>query len=169
MKHILMSCATLLLLSGCGFLYQVGGAEKPSFDISKAAYTVPEFEFVNQEGEPFGSENLKGEHYLATLIFTHCPSVCPIMTPNMQRLQAAMLENDVDLQFIAFTVDPDRDTPEHLKQYGTNVGAELDTWNFLTGYQQDEIAEFSEEAFKMPVQVYEDNEDIGHSTSFFSR
>jgi protein SCO1/2 len=157
----------VFFLGGCGWVYQVGSNKTSEFDISEAQMQISEFEYVNQDNEPFGSKQLEGEYWLANMIFTFCPSVCPTMTPNMQRLQAAMQEKGVEMSFVSFTVDPDRDTPEHLKSYGTNVGADLESWQFLTGYSVDEIAEFSSESFKAIVQHVEDSEDIMHSTSFF--
>lgn len=166
MKHFGV-VVLILLLGGCGWLYQVGGGSSSEFDVSQAGMEVPAFEFTNQEGEPYGTEQLSGQYWLANMIFTNCPTVCPTMTPNMQRLQAAMQEEGVKMSFISFTVDPERDTPEHLKSYGTNVGADLDSWQFLSGYTQEEIANFSKDAFSTLVQDIEDSDDIMHSTSFF--
>ncbi|MFC0469344.1 SCO family protein [Halalkalibacter kiskunsagensis] len=157
----------VLFLGGCGWVYQVGSNNSSEFDISEAQMQISEFEFINQDNEPYGSEQLEGEFWMANMIFTYCPSVCPTMTPNMQRLQSAMKEKGLNMSFISFTVDPERDTPNQLKQYGTNVGADLQSWHFLTGYSVDEIAEFSKESFKSIVQNVEDSEDIMHSTSFF--
>src|SRR5690625_1101345 len=138
----------VLLLSGCGWLYQLGGVSSSSdYDISKANLKVPTFEYVNQYDEPFGTKQLQGKYWLADTIFTFCPSVCPIMTPNMQRLQQTMKDEGISMSFVSFTVDPKRDTPEQLLSYGKNVGADLDSWHFLTGYTLDEIADFSDEAF----------------------
>ncbi|TWI57206.1 SCO family protein [Halalkalibacter nanhaiisediminis] len=166
MKHFGV-VVLILLLGGCGWLYQVGGGSSSEFDVSQAGMEVPAFEFTNQEGEPYGTEQLSGQYWLANMIFTNCPTVCPTMTPNVQRLQAAMQEEGVKMSFISFTVDPERDTPEHLKSYGTNVGADLDSWQFLSGYTQEEIADFSKDAFSALVQDIEDSDDIMHSTSFF--
>ncbi|GAE25249.1 cytochrome oxidase biogenesis protein Sco1/SenC/PrrC [Halalkalibacter wakoensis JCM 9140] len=154
------------VLSGCGWIYQVGSGSSSEYDFSEAGAEVIPFEFTNQEGEPYGSEQLEGQYWLANMIFTYCPTVCPTMTPNMQRLQATMEEEGIDMSYISFTVDPERDTPEHLLSYGTNVGANLESWQFLTGYTQDEIADFSRESFMAVVQDT-DGEDIIHSTSFF--
>lgn len=157
----------VLFLGGCGWLYQVGGGSSSEFDISAAEMEVPSFEFTNQNGQAYGTKQLAGQYWLANMIFTYCPSVCPTMTPNMQRLQTAMQEDGIEMSFISFTVDPERDTPEHLLKYGTNVGADLKSWHFLTGYTQEEIAQFAEKGFKTLVQDVEDGEDIMHSTSFF--
>lgn len=169
-RRLIVLCVVLLfsLLSGCGWLYQIGGSSPSSeFDMSKAGLKVPTFEFTNQEGEPFGTKQLEGKYWLADMIFTNCPTVCPTMTPNMQRLQEKLNEEGVDVTFISFTVDPVTDTPEQLKAYAEYYGADLATWHFLTGYSFDEIVEFAEEGFGALVQDLEDSDDIMHSTRFF--
>ncbi|KMK74764.1 SCO family protein [Alkalihalobacillus pseudalcaliphilus] len=168
MKHAWIVLLGVLLLSGCGWIYELGGSElNDEYDYAKYDAHIPSFTFTNQEGESFGSEDLADNYYLANMVFTFCTTVCPVMTPNMLHLQKALEEEGVDIQFVTFTVDPERDTPEHLKNYGTNVGANLETWHFLSGYDQKEIMEFSVEGFKQPVQPYPDGSDIGHSTRFF--
>src|SRR5690348_10031558 len=42
--------------------------------------TLPEFRFTNQYGQPFGSQELKGQVWIANFIFTRCPTVCPRFT-----------------------------------------------------------------------------------------
>ncbi|THG90079.1 transporter [Alkalihalobacillus alcalophilus ATCC 27647 = CGMCC 1.3604] len=166
MKQVITGFVLLFVLSGCGWLYELGGSNMDEqYDYVRYDAHVPDFSFVNQNGESFGTNELEGHYYLANMIFTYCTTVCPTMTPNMQNLQAELEGDGIDIQFVTFTVDPERDTPEHLKGYGTNVGANLETWHFLSGYEQDEIADFSREAFKASVQPMED--DIAHSTAFY--
>ncbi|WP_088103557.1 SCO family protein [Halalkalibacter urbisdiaboli] len=158
---------SILLLGGCGWLYQTGNNSSSEFDISAADMEVPDFQYVNQNEEAFGTEQLSGHYWLANMIFTNCPSVCPTMTPNMRNLQNAMLDEGVDMKFVTFTIDPKRDTPELLKAYGTNVGANFKYWNFITGYTNEEIATFAMETFKTTVQYIEEEDDFVHPTSFF--
>ncbi|MED1600997.1 SCO family protein [Alkalihalophilus pseudofirmus] len=165
MKKWIVVLISMFFLSGCGWIYGMGGNSE--FDISGGNLEMPEFEFTNQDGEPFGKSNLEGDYWLATMIFTQCPSVCPTMTPNMQRLQDAMIAEGKEMKFISFTVDPKQDTPEVLHKYGTNVGADFNYWNFLTGYSQEEIGDLSKEAFAAIVQDVEDSDEIMHSTSFY--
>ncbi|MET3507754.1 SCO family protein [Halalkalibacter oceani] len=166
MKRLLLFVGLVVVLSGCGWMYELGGGGSSDFDIAEAGLAVPEFNFVDQDGEPYGTEQLTGQYWLANLIFTHCPSVCPTMTPNMRNLQTAMQEEGIEMGYISFTVDPERDTPELLKSYATNVGANGETWKFLTGYEVEEITELSMTAFASPVQPLDDG-DIGHTTAFF--
>ena len=167
MKQFFM-LGMLLMLSGCGWLYSIGdSAISSNFDISEAGMIVPEFEFINQYGVVYGSKDLNGQYWLADMVFMNCPTVCPIMTPNMKRLQDRMIDKDIDMKFITFTVDPERDTYEFLYKYSQNIGAVDRHWYFLTGYDFERIRDFSIEAFKSPVEKSKDGTDILHSTRFF--
>ncbi|WP_397351702.1 MULTISPECIES: SCO family protein [Oceanobacillus] len=42
------------------------------------------------------------------MVFTACPTVCPIMTPNMREIQDYAIENDIDMKFISFSLDPEK-------------------------------------------------------------
>ncbi|TSB46281.1 SCO family protein [Alkalicoccobacillus porphyridii] len=128
---------------------------------------VTELEFLNQEGEEQQTNDFEGGYWLANMVFTSCPEICPIMSPNMQNLQATAIDEGIPLQFVSFTVDPETDSPELLKQYGTNLGVDYNSWTFATGYEQEEIETFSLETFKSPVQKVEDGSDILHVTAFF--
>src|SRR6266849_6616224 len=48
---------------------------------------VPEFHLTDQNGEPFGSQQLRGKVWVANAIFTRCPTVCPASTQYMAQVQ----------------------------------------------------------------------------------
>ena len=77
----------------------------------------PTFELIDQSGKPYSSAALAGRPYAIFFGFTHCPDVCPTtlmtLSNTLQRLGA-----DADrLRILFVSVDPERDTPEHLRQY----------------------------------------------------
>ncbi|MED4127614.1 MULTISPECIES: SCO family protein [Shouchella] len=164
MKTII-SIITLFLLSGCGWMYGMG--QSSEFDLTEAAIHVPEFTFTNQDEQAFGSDDVAGEHWLANFAFTNCTTVCLTMMPNMNQLQQDLASEGYPLQFITFTADPILDTPEQLRQYAENIGVGSRSWDFLTGYDIDELETFSNEAFRVPYAYGDTPEDIIHSTSFF--
>ncbi len=167
--QIVLFLMLIFVLSGCGWLYQShnGSASSSSSpDISKAGIVVPPFTFINQSNEPFGTEQLTGKYWISNMIFTKCPSVCGIMTPNMRNLQNALIDENLDVTLVSFTVDPDFDSPDILYSYGENNGADFSKWTFLTGYSREEITEFAAEAFQSLV-METDGPDIIHGTSFF--
>ena len=94
-------------------------------------YDAPAFALTDQDGKPFGRDDLRGKVWVADFIFTTCPGACPKMTMKMSGLQKAVPARDV--HFVSFTVDPDRDTPEVLKRYGQGFDADPNRWHFLTG------------------------------------
>lgn len=162
---VIGSLVLIVLLSGCSWMYEFGqGSEN---DISDAEITVPDFSFVNQENDVFGSSDLEGEYWLANFAFTNCTTVCLTMMPNMSHLQDSLKEEGVDLQFVTFTADPIQDTPEQLQMYASNIGASSNEWAFLTGYDLEELTTFSLEGFKVPYRYGENPEDVVHSTSFY--
>jgi protein SCO1/2 len=93
-------------------------------------FDTPSFSLTDQDGRPFGSKDLAGKVYVADFIFTHCPSLCPVMTQNMHDIQASTAK--LPVQLVSFTVDPERDTPAVLRQYAVDHHADEARWHFLT-------------------------------------
>lgn len=168
LKKMIVTIALLLIITGCGFLY--GSPEtkiKTITDLSQTDWQVTDFEYTNQFGEAFGSENLKGQYWLANMIFARCPTVCTVMTPNMIVLQQEAKKAGIDIQFVSFTVDPEFDGPEGMKKYGEAYGADFSNYHFLSGYTLDEITEFAKVSFKSLIQEIPNSADIMHSVKFF--
>lgn len=128
---------------------------------------VADFEFTTQDEEILSLEDLKGEWWIADFIFTNCTSVCIPMTSNMVKLQDMMKEEELDAQLISFSVDPDVDTPEVLKNYAAGYGADLSNWTFLTGYDFDTIKELSIESFYSGLSDDPDSDQVTHGTRFY--
>ena len=62
---------------------------KESDSSGKTIYhTIPDWEFINQNGEKVSSEEYKGQIYVTEFFFTNCPTICPKMTVNMHALQS---------------------------------------------------------------------------------
>jgi protein SCO1/2 len=78
------------------------------------------FALIDQNGKRCIDADFRGKFMLVYFGFTFCPDVCPTDLQQMglavDRLGAA---GDA-VQPIFITVDPERDTPEHLKNYVAN-------------------------------------------------
>jgi protein SCO1 len=75
------------------------------------------FELLDQNGKPFCAAALVGGPYAICFGFTYCPDVCPTtlttISNTLQRLGA-----DADrLRVLFVSMDPERDTAEHPRQY----------------------------------------------------
>lgn len=157
----------LFVVMGLLFLF-TACSNQPNIDTNMSK-DVLDFEFVNQDNETVSLEDLKGEWWIADFIFTNCTTICLPMTSNMTKLQDMV--NDADLEgvkFISFSVEPDYDTPEVLTEYAEGYSADLNTWNFLTGYDFETIQEMSVKSFQSLLQEPPPGEDqVIHGTSFF--
>lgn len=111
-------------------------------------YPIPKFSFLNQDSLWITQKDFEGYITLVDFFFTDCPSICPVMSAQMARLQTKFsLEHpDLPIRFLSFSVKPQTDTPDKLKRYATGIGADLSRWNFLTGKPQD-IYDLAQEGF----------------------
>lgn len=97
-----------------------------------AYHTIPNFSFIDQNGQQFSNQKTKGKIYVANFIFTRCGLICPKVTSQMARVQDAFL-NKKDILLVSHTVDPKFDAPVILKKYAEKNDALDGKWFFLTG------------------------------------
>jgi len=154
-----------LFLFGLTFILVACGGEPIETNMSEE---VNDFEFTTQDNNTLSLSDLEGEYWVANFIFTNCTTVCLPMTSNMSALQDQLKEENIDIQFVSFSVDPDYDTPEVLKEYGESYGADFSSWAFLTGYDFETIKELSISSFKsLLAEPPEGSDQVTHGTSFF--
>lgn len=146
------------------FLFIVGCSK---FETNMNAREVNDFSFINQNNENVSLEDLNGEWWIADFIFTNCVTVCLPMTYNMSILQQQLAENNLDVQLISFSVDPETDTPEVLKEYAESYDVDFSNWSFLTGYNFDTIKELSVQSFAAGLQQEPDSDQIQHVSRFY--
>ncbi len=99
-------------------------------------HTIPDFSFINQQGELVSDETFKGKIVVADFFFTYCPSICKTMTSQMKRVQDEFLSTN-EVRLLSFTVDPERDTPDVLAAYAERYGADNNMWTFFTGDKKE--------------------------------
>lgn len=150
-KWAVLLSALMLFLAACG------------------ADTVEEFNYTDHRGEQLSKEDLEGTPWLATFVFTNCETVCPPMTFNMADLQKRIEASGLsDYKIVAFSVDPKEDTPEKMREYLSHYPIPDESkWHLLTGYSQEEIAEFATENFKSLVKNDPNSDQVIHGTSFY--
>jgi len=156
--HLLFGLALIMLLGACNDQLPIE---------TNMSENVADFSFTTQDNETLSLEDLHGEWWIADFVFTNCETVCLPMTSNMSILQDELTKENIDLQLVSFTVDPDFDTPEVLKEYGEEYHANFDTWHFLTGYDMDTIRELSMKSFRAYLKPEEGSDQIMHDTRFF--
>jgi len=123
---------SLLVLAGLGLGYQLLA---PILQPLPVYMALPAVSLTDQDGKNFELQQTRGKVVLLSPIYTHCPDICPITTGKMKQLQGEVRSAGLadQVQFVSFTVDPQRDTPEVLAGYASVYGADLSNWVFLSG------------------------------------
>ena len=106
---------------------------------------LPEFQLVDQRGQPFGKAQMAGKVWVADFVFLGCSEVCPRLTERMKTLQGR-----TGAQLVTFSVDPANDTPERLADYARAYGADPGRWTFVTG-PSEEIERAVVKGFKIAM------------------
>lgn len=158
-KFLTWTILSAIILTGCN---------SNSFK-AETEWEIDSFEHDSHRGEEVSLENLKGQVWLATFIFTNCETVCPPMTMNMTEVQQELIAQGVeDYQIVAFSVDPEVDTPEVLADYISKYNVPDESkWQLLTGYAQDYMSQFARDSFKVIVQDDPNTNQVTHGTSFY--
>ena len=66
-------------------------------------------------------------------IYTNCPNVCPLHAERLAEIQKMVNQTPMRelAQFVTITTDPEHDTPEVMRQYGSAHGLDPVNWVFL--------------------------------------
>lgn len=81
------------------------------------------FEMVSTEtGDTFTQDDLIGTPTLMFFGYTFCPDVCPTTLAEATGWKEALGLSDDQLRIIFVSVDPERDTLEHMRTYLSNFG-----------------------------------------------
>ena len=75
------------------------------------------FQLVDQNARPITDQDLKGKPFLVFFGFTHCPDICPATLFEVSEILRAMGPDADKVRALFVTVDPERDTPDKLKDY----------------------------------------------------
>jgi protein SCO1/2 len=125
---------------------------------------VPEYELISENGQRFGSKELVGRVYLANFVFSRCPSVCPKMLSDLQKIQKRVRGTGKKVAIVTFTVDPEHDNEKVLFDLARKYDANPFTWTFLTGTDKEALFKLYKDGFKVGVeQNPQDLFDIAHS------
>lgn len=96
------------------------------------SHTISNFELINQNGKIITQQDYKDKIYVVDFFFTRCPSICPIMTNNMAKIQRKF-SNKTDVKLLSISVTPIIDSVSVLKKYAMDKGVIDAKWNVTTG------------------------------------
>lgn len=116
MMRFILAGITFLMAAAIGWMafdwyrMQAGGE----------AFGAP-FALVDNRGQPISEQAFRGHPSAVFFGFTHCPEVCPTTLSEMDGWLKALGDEGKDIRAYFVTVDPERDTPDIMNNYVTNV------------------------------------------------
>lgn len=118
-------------------------------EINGSPKKVPAFNFIDQNRDTITEKDYLGKVYVVEFFFTTCPTICPRMNRNLVEIQNEFEAFD-NFGVASFTITPEIDTPEVLKNYADNYGINNPNWHLMTG-EEDKIYELANVGFNIYV------------------
>jgi protein SCO1/2 len=152
----------MLALAACG------NTAKPTFlstDITGVTFGR-EFQLTDYNGTARTLADFKGKAIVLFFGYTHCPDICPATMAEIASAMQKLGSDAARVQVLFVTVDPERDTPEALKQY-------LSTFNpsFLGLHGDAETTQKTADEFKTIYQKRvgdsPDHHTVDHSAGVY--
>nr|MBI1231298.1 SCO family protein [Cytophagales bacterium] len=128
-------------------------------------HVIPSFSFYAQDSSKVGTQEMMGKITIVDFFFTSCPSICPVMSTEMERVQDAF-RDEGDVQIFSISLDPEYDTPAVLAEYASIHGADPKKWYFLNG-PREQTYSLARCGFVLPaVDGGRNPDDFVHSDKF---
>jgi protein SCO1 len=157
------SLVVLLTALFCLACVSSARASTPDDDYGRVA----DFSLTERDGRVVERADLSGRVWVAAFIFTRCAGPCAKVSGSMANLQHDLAGNQ-DVVLVSFSVDPEFDTAQVLREYAQRYGADPNRWLFLTG-QRDELYRLIRTSFRLGVERNEGSNaqpgyEVEHST-----
>lgn len=141
-----MPLAMLVVLVGATMLWYSFASEGQLPVLGR----VPAFEMIDQNGNPFGSDDISGKVAIFSFGFTRCGSICPTTQKHISGLYEAY-KNSGQVRFVTVSVDEKYDTPEVLKEYADGWKVSDENWVFLSAPRQA-VFNLCQTGFMLPAE-----------------
>jgi protein SCO1 len=108
--------ATAVFLTG-SMLCGAASANSPDHNRPIGVSLEPLFKLMNHEGRGIARADMRGKPFVVLFGYTNCTDICPTSLFEASALLRDLGQAADRLPILFVTVDPENDTPEHLKSY----------------------------------------------------
>ena len=123
--RLLIPAASVLLLAVTALALLPHGAARPEAAPPRALkagtfnppHDAPDFSLRGSDGSDVGIARYRGKVVLLTFGFTNCAAVCPTTLATLAQARGGLGKRADAVRVIYVTVDPERDTADHLRDY----------------------------------------------------
>lgn len=92
---------------------------------------IDSFQVMDQDSNIITAADFKGKIYVVDFFFTHCPTICPVMTKHLAEVYDHY-EDDPNVLFLSHTIDVKNDSVPQLKKYADKIGVSSHKWHMVT-------------------------------------
>ena len=86
--------------------------------------------FIDSDGHARALSSFRGVPFVASAIYTRCPSVCPLTVAALRKLERSLPVGDAP-RFVLFSLDPAYDTPPVLRAFAASHALSIPRWTLL--------------------------------------
>lgn len=129
--RILVAVAAVVIIAGGAFAALASSNAAPdwvrfweddAYEYNGGFYNPPReahdlINAVDQNGDPVSLSDFEGKTVFIYFGYTYCPDYCPATLAEWMEVKAELGEDADDVVFVMVSVDPERDTPERLKEW----------------------------------------------------
>jgi protein SCO1/2 len=127
LSAVVLAAVICLTSVGCGSSARTGtsDAKSPGLQglILRPAKPAPALALRDYTGRTISLARLRHKAVLVTFVYTHCPDVCPLIVSSLAAAQRELGPAARNVQILAVTVDPRRDTPSAVRAFLAARGA----------------------------------------------
>ena len=102
--------------------------------------------WTTQNGDDIALKELKGNVLVVVMIYTSCKTACPILIKDMREIRkqvdTQIPKTAKGVKYLLVSIDPETDTPEHLKAFAKENNMDDDQWLFLRS-NEEQTREFA--------------------------
>ena len=127
-----------------------------------ASYTGSSFTLTDVNNNPITEKSFQGPATALFFGFTHCPDICPMTLNKLNIISEQLKKENKSLKVFFISIDPERDTPEVMKDYLSSFG---DQFIGITG-EPEKIFKLSQSWSIVSQKIFSENGEytVNHSS-----
>lgn len=136
LRIIALFCCFILTLPS--FCVAASADEPQGYRRTEERYTVPDVTLINQDARKVRLTELLAadKPVMVDFVYCTCTTICPLLSAGFSSFQRRLGDRVRDVQLVSFTIDPENDNPENLRDYLERYSRQPG-WDYLTGSRAD--------------------------------
>ena len=140
-KHLLIATVSLsLIIPALSFAEETHDAmghmttKSTTVKLTQVDYKLPDVKVVRDDGKivALSDELNDGRTVFVNFVYTTCTTYCPVLSHTFSQLQKKLGHDISKVHLLSISIDPERDSPEHLVEYAKKFKAGPH-WQHYTG------------------------------------